>query len=139
MRKMFRRLTIVSVLILPVSAGLLAGSADAASSSVGVITTPPNVNLSGSGHSVSWSQSTLKLVQVKGTCSSSNYNFSVTNTTSHKQTIFANHANPFHIQPAAISYVCAPIGATVYTIASSKGQRLKVETIPASTPVSSAS
>jgi hypothetical protein len=139
MRKMLRRLTIASVLVVPVFAGVVAGSASAVSSSTAVASTPPNVNLVGSGHSVSFTQSTLQLKKVTGTCSSSNYNFSLTNMTSHKQTIFANHTNGFHIQPSAVSYVCAPVGATVYTIASSKGHRLKVETIPTSTAVSSAS
>jgi hypothetical protein len=125
MHKLARRLSVALVLVIPLATILTIGSADATS------TTPPHINITQSGSTYAFSPALVQTTKLSGSCSSTNYNFSVTNTSSRKQTMIPNNSSPgIHLQPSAEAYVCTRPGLTSFHLAAYKHAKLKVYTQP---------
>jgi hypothetical protein len=136
---MFRSLkhfAFASVVVIPAFVGLAAVSAGATThqSRADVAQSLQNVNLVGSGHSVSFSQSSVSDFKVKPPCSATNYAFSLTNTTSESIAVKINGKNAFKLLSGGVSYQCPILGSTLYSLWVTRGQRLRVMTIPPSAP-----
>jgi hypothetical protein len=130
-----RHLAIASAVVVTPLLGLSAGSASAASPEIGAVNatpfiTGPNTNLVGSGTTVVYSpHKLLGLTAVSSTdCSTSDYSFSVSNTTARTQKVTSGGALVVKI-PAGEAFAICVFNDGTYKLglASSPLAKLKIE------------
>jgi hypothetical protein len=138
---MFRvamRLVVSAALVGTVVIGLMTGPAGAMTqagvASAVANVSPPNVNLVGSGSSVTFDPSSLTVEDTKnGGCTPKHGEWTMTNTTSSKQVIDSDVFPPFSLKPSQEDGFCdggSPGKIVVkFTLKSSPHAKLKVTTI----------
>lgn len=134
MFRLARRVAATSVFVLPAIIGISAASARAATGQEPISihgVTPPNVNLVGSGSSVTFDPSKLSVSNnKKGVCTPAHGEWTMTNTTSAKQVILLRGRKYYSLAPGETSGNCQ-IGSPgsfvqTFTLKSSPHAKLKV-------------
>ena len=130
MFRLVRRVALVSMVVLPPIIGLSAASAGAATL---LAANPPNVNLIGSGSSVTFDPSKLSVTDTKnGDCTPAHGEWTMTNTTSAKQVILEQGSKLFSLPPGEEVASCS-VGSPgtyvdIFTLRSSPHAKLRLKT-----------